>query len=246
MDRPDAYTDSHPTPKRPKPKKKEKSLDAREKDEREEEDLEHPLTKKERKHKEYQERLERLNRDFLHNKERIFQDKLGTFKQDIQTLSQGTHPEFTDILRVFDQDRQQAVDYAALFRDYQLDCANVIYRHEHDSTVLEYKKEKESLREKLLSNLEEKKRKLKEDRENFDMHTVVVDTIEDQRLGTRKATRSHAAKTDDKKEKRRKTQALPGLVVLASDDVALQDLSIIRRAGYAAAKKSLVPKPVRK
>ncbi|KAI9105947.1 Sds3-like-domain-containing protein [Phlyctochytrium arcticum] len=238
--------------KRPRDKP---TTDSREKEERlayEDEDLDHPLTKKERKHKEFQERLERLNRDFLVNKERIYQDKLASFNEDVQSITQGQHPEFVDILRVFERDRIEAMEYASYFKDYQLECANVIYEHEHDYTIAEYKREREALRERMLQVLDDKKRKLREDRENFDVHAgphkdaVVVDPIEDQRLGTRKATRSHAARSEEKKDKRRKTQSLPGIVVSASDDAALHDLSIIRRAGFAAVKKSSTMSKVKK
>ncbi|KAJ3149113.1 hypothetical protein HDU86_007056 [Geranomyces michiganensis] len=203
-------------------------------------EVEQPLTKKERKHREMMERLERLNRDFFHNKDRIFAEKIAEFKEGARQVLAGTHPEFQDVQRKLEDDRNRAIAHAELFRDYQMECAAFMYKHEHDMAIAEYKRDREAVKERMLSVLEDKKRKVRDDRENFDVsHIVAETTIEDSRTGTRKATRSHAAKNhphhhhhhhaEEKKEKRRKIAPLPGLVVMASDEVAMNDLSIIRR-----------------
>ncbi|KAI8918413.1 Sds3-like-domain-containing protein [Powellomyces hirtus] len=194
-------------------------------------ETEAPLTKKERKHKEMMERLEKLNRDFLSNKDRIFIEKVSDFKDGARQVLGGSHPEFQDIARTLEDDRNKAIVHAELFRDYQMECAAFMYRHEHDIAIADFKKEKEAVRERMLAVLEDKKRKVRDDRENFDVsHIVAETTIEDHRTGTRKATRSHAAKNpEEKKEKRRKIASLAGIVVAAPEDVALNDLSIIRR-----------------
>ncbi|KAI8585946.1 Sds3-like-domain-containing protein [Geranomyces variabilis] len=204
-------------------------------------EVEPPLTKKERKHKEMMERLERLNRDFFYNKDRIFSEKIAEFKDGARQVLAGTHPEFQDVQRKLEDDRNRAIAHAELFLKYQMESAARMFKHEHELAMTEYKRDREAVKERMLSVLEDKKRKVRDDRENFDVsHIVAETTIEDSRTGTRKATRSHAAKNhphhhhhhhhaEEKKEKRRKIAPLPGLVVMASDEVAISDLSTIRR-----------------
>ncbi|KAI8820414.1 Sds3-like-domain-containing protein [Fimicolochytrium jonesii] len=207
-----------------------------------------PLTKKEKKHKEMMDRLEKLNRDFVNNKEKIFADKVIDYKEKAQQLLSGTHPEFDDVIKRLEDDRHRSVANAESFRDYQMECAAMLYKHEHDTIIAEFKvRDKEAVKEKMLEALEEKKRKIRDDRANFDINQILQDTtLEDHRtLGTRKATRSHAAKNpEEKKEKRRKIQALPGIIVLTPDEVALADLSLIRRQIPVQAKKppAMIPK----
>ncbi|KAJ3016446.1 hypothetical protein HKX48_004021 [Thoreauomyces humboldtii] len=189
------------------------------------------LSKKDRRTKDMMDKLEKLTMDFAMNKDAIFLEKIKEFQASTREILAGTDLEFQDATRSLEEAREKDALDAELFRNYRLECAALMYKHEHDLAITEFKAKRDGMKEKLMAGLEDKKRKMREERENFDVHHVLGEApIDDQQMGTRKATRANAAKNpEEKKEKRRKIQALPGLVVTVSEDAAASDLNLIRR-----------------
>ncbi|KAJ3105737.1 hypothetical protein HDU96_008450 [Phlyctochytrium bullatum] len=184
------------------------------------------LTKKEKRHKVFQERLEALKRDFMDNKEKIYQEKLSNIRQELKDILEGTHEEYKERIAILEMERLAAIHQAELYRDYQLDCADRLFQLEKEQCLQEF----EGLREKILARLEDRKRKLREDRENFALTNDI--SLEAQKaIGTRKATRALTARQpDDRKEKRRKTNnSNPVLPFLLKDSEAFEDLQLIRK-----------------
>ncbi|KAJ3285967.1 hypothetical protein HK104_009232 [Borealophlyctis nickersoniae] len=200
-----------------------------------EEDPEQQLTKKEKRHKEFNIRLEMLEREFAERREGIFNDKISLFKQEMREVQEGIHPDFEDSVNQLAAERDWAIKKAELFRNYQIECANHLYQIEHETSMREYMQEKQSLRERMISGLEERKRKLKDDRENFDINNVDAAIEAQKTIGTRKATRATAAKQpEEKKEKRRKVTNMGGLVFLLKEHEILDDMGVVRRASFVA------------
>ncbi|KAJ3026115.1 hypothetical protein HK097_006527, partial [Rhizophlyctis rosea] len=209
----------------------------------EEEDLEQQLTKKEKRHKEFSERIEKLNRDFYVNKETIYQDRLSYFRQEIREVQNGTHPDFEESITKLEQQRDEIIRRAELFRDYQLERVERLYESERETTVREYTQERQGLREKMMAALEERKRKLKEDRDSFDINNFDVTLDAKQSMGTRKHTRAAAGKAPEegRKEKRRKVDKNPqlqGMAFLLGENEVTEDLTVLRRAVANAQKKA--------
>ncbi|KAJ3298154.1 Breast cancer metastasis-suppressor 1-like protein, partial [Blyttiomyces sp. JEL0837] len=184
------------------------------------------LTKKERRHKDYQEKVERVFREFAENKEAIYAEKLAALKKELREIQDGKHQEFEERVAVLEMERQAAIQKAKMFREYQLECASRLYKAELEHSNNEYLSERQILREKILAAIEEKRKKLREDRENFDVNTDT--SLESQK--TRKITRANAAKfPDEKKEKRRKTNAVPTLSLQLKDQDISEDLSTLKK-----------------
>ncbi|KAI8612009.1 Sds3-like-domain-containing protein [Chytriomyces sp. MP71] len=127
------------------------------------------VTKKERRHREFVERVDLIGREFAEAKERIYFEKLAAFKQELRDVQDGTHHEFEERVAILEFERSAAIRRAELFRNYQIETANSMYQAEKEAYDQEYLAEKQGLRDKILAQLEERRKKLKEDRENFDM-----------------------------------------------------------------------------
>ncbi|KAJ3220379.1 hypothetical protein HDU67_000046 [Dinochytrium kinnereticum] len=185
------------------------------------------LTKKEKRHKVFCERLEALSRDFVDNKEKIYFEKLAQIRQELKEILEGTHEEYEERVAILESERQAAVRQAELYRDYQLECAERLFESERESCLQEFT----GLRDKILSNLDEKKRKLREDRENF-IITNEISLDAQKAIGTRKATRALTAKQpDERKEKRRKTNSsTPVLPFQLKESEVFEDLNFLRRS----------------
>ena len=87
----------------------------------------------------------------------------------IASVFLGSHEEFEERLFDLEEAKRQAVLSAALFRDYQLEMARKSAQTELQAAEDEYMAEKQGLREKLLASIEERRRQLKDERENLDI-----------------------------------------------------------------------------
>ncbi|KAJ3212213.1 hypothetical protein HDU82_003184 [Entophlyctis luteolus] len=197
-------------------------------------------SKKEKRHREFMDRVELIGREFAESKERIYFEKLAAFKQELRDVQDdqqqhaGTHQEFEERIALLEFERKAAIRKAELFRNYQLECANVIYQVEKEAYDQEYLAEKQGLREKILQQLEDRRKKLKEDRDNFDV-TNDFSSDSNKAIYTRKTTRAQAAKLpDDKKDGGRlkpkgKAGGGPSLQIQLKEADVQEDLSAIKR-----------------
>ncbi|KAJ3069750.1 Sin3 histone deacetylase corepressor complex component SDS3 [Podochytrium sp. JEL0797] len=195
-------------------------------------DSSQPLSKKDKRHREFLDRVDLIGRDFAETKERIYFEKLAAFKQELREVQDGTLPEFEQRVAQLEYDRQAAIAKAELFRNYQLECAVQMYKAEKEAYDLEYLNEKQGLRDKILQQLEERRKKLKEDRENFDISHEI--SPESQKTITRKTTRAQAAKMPEEKtggryKNKGKAGNGPQLPIQVKDHEMYDDLAIIKR-----------------
>ncbi|OUM59664.1 hypothetical protein PIROE2DRAFT_63627 [Piromyces sp. E2] len=128
------------------------------------------IGKKEKKYKHYIDKLEQLDNDFIANKEKIYEEKLNKYHEELHKLQEGTHPEFLSKIDKLDKARQETIEYHDYIKDCQIHCTNLIYENEIKAAMDEYMQEVQGLREKMLENIESKKRKLKEESENDIIH----------------------------------------------------------------------------
>ncbi|KAJ3015139.1 Sin3 histone deacetylase corepressor complex component SDS3 [Thoreauomyces humboldtii] len=191
-----------------------------------------PLSKKERKIKEVMDRLNRLDKDFSGNKERVFRYRLDEFRKGSRQALAGTCPELQDMVEELERERLKEVEDAEIFRDVQIDAVSDMYDIEYDQAVVDFETIRAAMKQSMLAFLEEKKRRVRELRENMDVLSTIAETTKDEQMTTsRKATRAASAKhPDERKEKRRKGPLLPSLSVQVSEESARNDLDLIRKA----------------
>ncbi|KAJ3231885.1 hypothetical protein HDU81_003450 [Chytriomyces hyalinus] len=207
-------------------------------DERERDDMPPAaLSKKDKRTKDFTDRIDLIGREFQEGKERIYFEKLAAFKQELRDVQDGTHQEFEERVALLEFERKAAIKRAELLRNYQLECANSMYQAEKEAYDQEYLAEKQGLRDKILHQLEERRKKLKEDRENFDLtHEVASDA--QKTMYTRKTTRAQAAKQPDDKngygrgKPKGKDKNGPTLPVTLKDQEVNEDFAELKRKLY--------------
>ncbi|RUP52403.1 Sds3-like-domain-containing protein, partial [Jimgerdemannia flammicorona] len=133
-------------------------------------------SKKDKRRREFTERMQRLNQEFMENKERIYTDKLKAFQSELRAIQDGTQPEFLERLADLEDTRDTMIDQKRLFRNFQLECAGNQYELETKQAEEEYMAEKQGLREKMLAGVEERRKKLKEDKDNLDISNGMPET----------------------------------------------------------------------
>ncbi|KAJ3026382.1 UNVERIFIED_CONTAM: Sin3 histone deacetylase corepressor complex component SDS3 [Siphonaria sp. JEL0065] len=199
-----------------------------------EEDLQPTLSKKDKRHREFLDRVDLIQRDFSEAKERIYFEKLDAIKQELRDIQDGVHQEFKERVALLEFERSASIRKAELYRNYQLECAIAIYQAEKEAYDQEYLTEKQGLREKILQHLEDRRKKLKEDRENFDISNEISTDL--QKQITRKTTRAQAAKMPEEKtavgrgyKAKGKAANGPTLPVQVKDHEMYEDLAAMRR-----------------
>ncbi|RUS27220.1 Sds3-like protein [Jimgerdemannia flammicorona] len=163
----------------------------------------------------------------MENKERIYTDKLKAFQSELRAIQDGTQPEFLERLADLEDTRDTMIDQKRLFRNFQLECAGNQYELETKQAEEEYMAEKQGLREKMLAGVEERRKKLKEDKDNLDISNDVV--IESQtRMHKRNLRKRGMEQNETKASKKRQLQAPPFTFGLKEEDL-MNDLLVMRK-----------------
>ncbi|KAI9304472.1 Sds3-like-domain-containing protein [Cunninghamella echinulata] len=189
-----------------------------------------------KRRKELNQRIELLNNDFLQNKERIFTEKLLMIQNEINQAHNFTHRKYKEGLLLLESIRQKTINDSRLFRDYQTEVTDRQFTLEIHQAEEEYMAEKHEVREKLFAVLEEKRRKLKEDKDNCDLSYDVV--LETQTRMNKRSLRKRGMDNGDNKTNRRKQVSGPALVFRLKEEEVYDDLQAMRSGLLAPSKKT--------
>lgn len=137
-------------------------------------DIDSSDNRKVKKRKEMTHKMERLNHDFIENKDRLYSDKLLSIENELKEAHNDIHTSYLDGLRDLELMRKKTIEDGLLFKEYQKQVTENQFRLEIYQAEEEYTAETHEIREKLFSLLEEKRRKLKEDKDNCDLTYDIV------------------------------------------------------------------------
>ncbi|KAF9334643.1 Sin3 histone deacetylase corepressor complex component SDS3 [Linnemannia elongata] len=184
----------------------------------------------EKRRREFQERLIKLELEFEDNKQTIYNYQMARYKEEMDAILNGAHPDFHDQLEDLADARNVAIANARLYRDYQFECAQGAYELETEMAEEEYMNEREGLREKMLAVIDSKRRALRDDKENLDIANDFALEPTSRAHQTRKLRRRGADNEVGAKNSKKKASQPPAAKWLAVDADALDDLSLMRRA----------------
>ncbi|KAI8093990.1 Sds3-like-domain-containing protein [Thamnidium elegans] len=155
-----------------------------------------------KRQKEMSSKMEKLNLDFLEKKEGLYSEKLVLINTELKEANLDAHYQYIEGLRNIEEMRQKMISDGVLFREYQNQVTDKQFQLEIYQAEEEYTAETQEIREKLFTILEEKRRKLKEDKDNCDLAYDVV--LESQsRLHKRNLRRRGPENSDNKSNKRK-------------------------------------------
>ncbi|KAG0221009.1 Sds3-like-domain-containing protein [Mortierella sp. GBAus27b] len=197
--------------------------------------------RKEKRSRDFQERLLRLELDFEENKQRIYEYQMDRYKEEMDAILNGVHPDFHDQLEDLARIRDITIDNARLYREYQFECAQQACELETELAEEEYANERDGLREKMLGVIEAKRRALRDDKENLDITTDFALEPSSRANHTRRLRKRGQETEVGSKNSKRKTNAPPNAKWQASDADALDDLSSIRKVVSSGVTKKSGP-----
>ncbi|KAL1933924.1 hypothetical protein VTP01DRAFT_8014 [Rhizomucor pusillus] len=177
-----------------------------------------------KKRKEYTARIERINAAFMDSRECLYAEKVAEIQEEVKKVHDGTHVAFLEGVAELENIRIKTIEEGRLFRDYQDSVTDRQFNQEIALAEEEYMNEKRGVREKLFATLEEKRRKLKEDKDNCELSYDIL--MESQaRILKRNLRRRGLDHNDNKANKRKQlSDARPGLIFKLKEDDIQSDI----------------------
>ncbi|KAJ1977022.1 hypothetical protein H4R34_003749 [Dimargaris verticillata] len=174
-------------------------------------------------------RLVTINQEFCANRESIYEDKVKEINQDIRDVCAGNHPIYLDKVKRLSAIRDEAIHKAKLHYEYQLDSAYQQYSEDMRKAEEEYTSEKEELREKLRANIEDRLKRLNEDKDILDI-TQDFNLDGSSRGNTKRNLRKRGAdQAEPAKPSKRKHAATTALNCRLPEDEATDDLALMKK-----------------
>lgn len=174
--------------------------------------------------------------------------RMNLLQKELQSIHHETNPEYSRLLDIISNERNESIQGAQVFKIYQLEISRKLYEEELESVVNDINHEKETLRDKMLIGLEEKRRRLEFELNSgafnsFDFNGILILLNLDQqnanyRLPNRKGRGSSISnvkvvEAEKVLGRKRKNQNVAILNVGLKEHEIYDDISYFRRMGIS-------------
>ncbi|KJE91950.1 hypothetical protein CAOG_02996 [Capsaspora owczarzaki ATCC 30864] len=176
------------------------------------------------------ENMARIEREFADLRDRLYQEKLGQLNKELELLNSDEHPDFQKQAAMLERKKTDRLTTIELYRKLQLE--NIQHQHAFEKREIEneYQTKRGEIRDDILGSLQDKRKKLEEDKNAMDL----ASELETRAMATRKLRRRvEAVKepgvTQIEKKRKNATATGPPIVHLLDDGEINDDLNAIRR-----------------
>ena len=131
--------------------------------------------------------------EFTEMKEQMYQVKLSHLKRQLELLNEGKLPEYIRRFRRLETTYRERMRISEVIHDLEVDMVEQDYINEKRSAAREFEEQKVSLRDQLISELEDKQRMIETERHNMELtgDSMELKPIITRKLRTRPNERSH-------------------------------------------------------
>ncbi|KAJ1923050.1 hypothetical protein IWQ60_006116, partial [Tieghemiomyces parasiticus] len=172
--------------------------------------------------------LAAINQDFCNNRQAIYEEKIQEVNDMAQAICAGTDPKYREKVVELGKMREEAIFKAKLLCDYQLASAHQLYVDEVRRAEEDYANEKEELREKLRSGIEERLRRLKDDKDIMDI-AQEIQGEGGSRSNSKRNLRKRGPDQTDQKTGKKKNPPSVTLSHAVPEEDALDDLAQMKK-----------------
>lgn len=155
----------------------------------------------------------------------MYQDKLASLKKQLDELKANTHPEYVRRLRKLETQYKERIRLNEVYREYSEESIERDFIAEKKSAVKEFEDKRADLKENLITDLEEKRKLIENERHTMEL---TGDSTETKPTVTRKLRRRPNDPMPVTAEKRRKP-TVGQLTLLLEDKEIESDLKAISR-----------------
>ncbi|KAJ2513205.1 hypothetical protein H4217_006469 [Coemansia sp. RSA 1939] len=115
------------------------------------------------------ERLQQIDREAFETEERRYQQRAEDIQNELMLVLRGTHPVFVEGVTRLAAERDRAVAMSEQNHMYLMDLYEKTYRAEREQAEKAYKSEKQAVFEKIAADIEERRKRLKEEKDSLDI-----------------------------------------------------------------------------
>ncbi|KAJ2826321.1 hypothetical protein IWW50_002418 [Coemansia erecta] len=120
------------------------------------------------------ERLQQIDREAFETKERRYQQKAEEMQGELALILRSSHPTFIDGVSRLAAERDRIVVSAEQNHRYLVAMYERTYRHEREQAELAYKAEKQAIFDKIAADIDERRKRLKEEKDCVDISVDFV------------------------------------------------------------------------
>lgn len=191
-------------------------------------------TENERRRNECLNDMADLERQFSDLKEQLYRERISQVAKKLEEVTSECAMEYTGPVNELKDMCEIRIEVAGILRDCRLENVENKYNADEQAAVQHYESEKLALMESMKHELEEKIRKLEEDKQNMDISADIW-------LESQSMNKKHRKSSDGSMlpEKRRKPVTVTGpfIVYMLREMDILEDWAAIRKAKGALARK---------
>lgn len=163
--------------------------------------------------------------EYMEIKEQIYQDKLAVLKDQLSQLNDGIHPEYVKKLKTLEHQYEERMFLNDAYLAVETERIEQEYINEKKAAVRDYEERKINLKESLISDLEEKRKMVENERILLEFNS---DSYESKPTTTRKLRRRPNDPTPAPEKRKRGSPAQ--LNQLLEESEILDDLKIINHS----------------
>lgn len=109
-------------------------------------------------------------------RDQMYLDKLNHLREQLYQLDAGIHPDYQKLLRLLEAQRHDRMLLNEAFQIYETERVEREYINEKKAALREFEDRKVELRESLISELEDRKRIIENDRSSMELLAECADT----------------------------------------------------------------------
>ncbi|KAI9281465.1 hypothetical protein BY458DRAFT_450120 [Sporodiniella umbellata] len=139
--------------------------------------------------------MHQMDSEYWEQCDDIFRGRLLSLKDELETIQRGTHSAFEEIVADAEVKREQTIEYAEHYKEYELSINLNQYEIEERLIEEEYNMEKKLLLETVLQTIEERRKQIKENKNDIGA-TDLMDIVEKKIIQGRKVFRKKVSSYD--------------------------------------------------
>ncbi|KAI8997412.1 Sds3-like protein [Pilobolus umbonatus] len=116
--------------------------------------------------REFNDLMSWMDTEFWEQCDEIYQEKLQSLQEEVIAIQQGTHSAFKEIMADIEIRREQTIQNAEYFRNYELTLTKKQFEQDLALLDKEYESEKHNLHDMVLQSIEDKRKQIKEDKDD--------------------------------------------------------------------------------
>ncbi|KAI9320539.1 Sds3-like-domain-containing protein [Dichotomocladium elegans] len=113
----------------------------------------------------FSERIQEIDQEFIENRETIYLEKLKRLQEELSAIQHGGHEVFDDYVADMEKERAREFENASILMAYRIQYADKLYKKELWMVEDEAETERRELKKAMLAIIEEKRKRIKEYRD---------------------------------------------------------------------------------